>query len=107
MEKGEKEMSLDKFENLRERMDKALIDNLHMLGYSGAEAEKLWKGNLITTMGDISKKNKLRKEPKVEYAWECNECGSQEYTMSVSEDDVHELGCGRCGSSEWHKAKAK
>lgn len=30
------------FENLRERMAKALIDNLHMLGYSGAEAERLW-----------------------------------------------------------------
>ena len=46
-------------------------------------------------------------ERKKQYAWECNECGSQEYTMSVSESDVHDLGCGKCGSSEWHKAEVK
>lgn len=44
---------------------------------------------------------------KVEYAWECNECGSQEYTMSISESDVQELGCGNCGQSEWHKAEVE
>ena len=43
-------------------------------------------------------------KPPVRYSWECNECGSQEYTMSVSEDDVHNLGCGNCGGDEWHKA---
>lgn len=43
-----------------------------------------------------------RKEPA--YAWECNECGSQEYTMAVSEIDVQRLGCGNCGGDEWHKA---
>ena len=43
-------------------------------------------------------------KPIIEYVWECNECGSQEYTMCVSESDVQELGCGGCGSSEWHKA---
>lgn len=37
--------------------------------------------------------------PKV---WECNECGSQEYTTCVSEADVQELGCGNCGGCEWH-----
>ena len=42
-----------------------------------------------------------------EYAWECNECGAQEYKMGVSEDDVHILGCSRCGCNEWHKAEAK
>ena len=42
-----------------------------------------------------------------EYAWECNECGAQEYSMSVSEHNVHELGCGKCGSSEWHKAEVR
>lgn len=44
---------------------------------------------------------------KTVYLWECNECGSQEYTMSVSEDDVNELGCGNCGACEWHKAEEK
>ena len=39
-----------------------------------------------------------------EFAWECNECGSQEFTMSVLETDVQNLGCGNCGASEWHKA---
>ncbi len=38
------------------------------------------------------------------YVWECNECGSQEYTMTINEDDVHRLNCGSCGSSELHKA---
>ena len=46
-------------------------------------------------------------KPPVEYAWECNECGAQEYTMCVSEDDVHQLGCGNCGGDEWHKAVCK
>ena len=41
------------------------------------------------------------------YSWECNECGAQEYTMAVSEADVHRLACGRCGSDEWHKEKTR
>lgn len=44
-------------------------------------------------------------QQKKEYAWECNECGSQEYIMSVSEYDVNNLGCGKCGGGEWHKAE--
>lgn len=36
--------------------------------------------------------------------WECNECGSQEYTMGVSETDVQNLSCGSCGACEWHVA---
>ena len=51
-------------------------------------------------------KQSVVENPK-QYCWECNECGSQEYTMAVSETDVHELGCGGCGSSEWHKAEAR
>src|SRR6185437_1174125 len=42
-----------------------------------------------------------QKEP--EYAWECNECGSAEYSMSISEDDLENLACGRCGANEFHK----
>lgn len=41
------------------------------------------------------------------YLWECNQCGSQEYTMCVSEVDVQELGCGACGGDEWHKAEER
>jgi hypothetical protein len=37
--------------------------------------------------------------------WECNDCGSQEYTSNVSFDDVHKLNCSQCGSSEWHQAQ--
>lgn len=48
-----------------------------------------------------------REPVAVNYAWECNECGSQEYTMSVSIDDVQNLGCSNCGGSEWHKAIAE
>jgi ribosomal protein S27AE len=37
-------------------------------------------------------------------AWECNECGSQEYTGAVSEEDIEDerLACGNCGSVEFH-----
>jgi hypothetical protein len=49
-----------------------------------------------------------RKKPKIENpCWECNECGSQEYTKSVSEIDVQKLGCGKCGGIEWHRAESK
>lgn len=44
---------------------------------------------------------------KPKFLWECNKCGSQEYTMSVSCDDVQDLGCGNCGGNEWHKAEEK
>lgn len=37
-----------------------------------------------------------------ELTWTCNECGSQEYTMAVSESDINELSCGNCGCEEWH-----
>jgi len=49
----------------------------------------------------------MQNKDKVEFCWECNECGSQEYTMAVSEDDVSQLGCGSCGANEFHKAEAK
>lgn len=51
-------------------------------------------------------KKQVAEVPK-QYCWECNECGSQEYTMAVSETDVQELGCGGCGSDEWHKAEPR
>lgn len=44
-----------------------------------------------------------------EYAWECNECGAQEYTMSVGQDviDCGGLACGSCGCDEFHKAEVR
>ena len=39
--------------------------------------------------------------------WECNECGAQEYSGNLSDADVHKLGCGNCGSSEFHLADGK
>jgi hypothetical protein len=51
-------------------------------------------------------RERVNPKTKQEYAWECNECGAQEYTMCVSEDDVNRLGCGNCGGDEWHKAAA-
>lgn len=42
-----------------------------------------------------------------ELCWECNECGAQEYTMALSENDVHALNCGCCGGDEWHKAVSR
>ena len=48
-----------------------------------------------------------REDKPVQYAWECNQCGAQEYSMSVSADDVQNLGCGKCGGDEWHKEVAQ
>jgi hypothetical protein len=45
--------------------------------------------------------------PVKSYLWTCVECGSQEYTMAVSEYDVQNLGCGNCGSCEWTKEISK
>lgn len=56
-------------------------------------------------MNQKTTNRKTAKEQEIVYVWECNECGSQEYTMSVSEDDVNNLGCGDCGANEWHKAE--
>ena len=42
-----------------------------------------------------------------DWRWVCNECGSPEYTSSVSEDDIQQLGCGNCGGCEWHKETTK
>ncbi len=34
--------------------------------------------------------------------WVCNECGSHEYSSSISEEDLTWLSCGNCGSDEFH-----
>lgn len=48
-------------------------------------------------------------EPQKEYAWECNECGAQEYTMSVGQSIIESgaLACGSCGCDEFHKAEVR
>jgi hypothetical protein len=39
-----------------------------------------------------------------DFAWVCNECGSHEYTSSVSEADLAQFcSCGACGCDEFHK----
>ena len=40
--------------------------------------------------------------PVVDVGWVCNSCNSLEYTLSVSEDDIQQLGCGNCGGDEFH-----
>lgn len=40
--------------------------------------------------------------PAVAIGWVCNNCNSLEYTLSVSEDDIQQLGCGNCGGHEFH-----
>jgi DNA-directed RNA polymerase subunit RPC12/RpoP len=38
------------------------------------------------------------------WSWVCNECGSHEFTSSISESDIEEyLACSGCGSAEFHK----
>ena len=53
---------------------------------------------------ELARRELIEQGRKQSYSWECNQCGSQEYSMCVSEDDVNNLGCGRCGGDEWHKA---
>ena len=36
-------------------------------------------------------------------AWQCNECGSDEFTGAVSEQDLKDLTCTACGANEFHK----
>jgi len=38
-----------------------------------------------------------------ETVWVCNECNSQEYTDSISEEDLKKLQCSSCGCEEFHK----
>lgn len=40
----------------------------------------------------------------MEGVWVCNECGSEEFTGSVSEDDFEDesMPCSSCGSREFH-----
>jgi Zn finger protein HypA/HybF involved in hydrogenase expression len=40
------------------------------------------------------------------WSWQCNECGSNEFTSSVSEDDLEYLSCTGCGGTEFHKESA-
>lgn len=37
------------------------------------------------------------------WVWECNECGSQEYSSSLQEADLEYLSCSKCGGNEFHK----
>ena len=45
---------------------------------------------------------KLFCQPAVTVGWVCNSCNSLEYTLSVSEDDIQQLGCVNCGGDEFH-----
>lgn len=36
-------------------------------------------------------------------SWECNECGAQEFTGSLSETDLQYLACTSCGGNEFHE----
>ena len=45
-------------------------------------------------------------EPQ-EMAWECNQCGAQEWSANISETDIQELGCASCGGDEWHLTEAR
>lgn len=39
------------------------------------------------------------------WSWQCNECGSDEFSASVSEDDLESLSCTGCGGHEFHKVE--
>jgi hypothetical protein len=41
-----------------------------------------------------------------DWSWQCNLCGSDEFTSAVSEDDLADdkMSCAGCGGTEFHKA---
>jgi len=77
-------------------------DKQRVVGFNGLTKEET--DNSMSVRGLSAA---ITKEASKEYAWECNQCGAQEYTMCVSETDVHELGCGSCGGDEWHKEETR
>ena len=38
-----------------------------------------------------------------DFFWECNECGSAEFTSAMSQRDVDCMACTNCGGDEFHK----
>jgi ribosomal protein S27AE len=63
------------------------------------EAKQAKKGKVRA-----SGSKKVSEPEKRDFVWECNECGSQEYTSAVSEEDVNtRLACGSCGGDEFHR----
>lgn len=46
---------------------------------------------------------------KKEEGWACNQCGSLEFSGSISEDafDDDRMACGRCGGTEFHWEEGK
>ena len=51
----------------------------------------------------VPKLNKVSVADSREYAWQCNECGSNELSSTVGEDQLQYFACGRCGCNEFHK----
>ena len=43
--------------------------------------------------------------PTYDFCWECNECGSQEFTSAFPEKliDAEAVSCTNCGGTEFHK----
>ena len=58
----------------------------------------------MSSKGILDDSPALKGNAPVELCWECNECGSQEFTLGISEYDLEKLGCTGCGSNEFHKA---
>lgn len=42
-------------------------------------------------------------KPKFPSPWICNQCNSEEYSASVSEEDIQNLACSTCGGVEFHR----
>jgi len=63
-------------------------------------------GETLSALCDMALRAAKQKHP-VDYSWVCNECGSYEFTMAVSEDDLSALACSGCGCDEFHKEEFK
>jgi len=51
----------------------------------------------------ILEKALAQPEQEPNWAWTCNECGAQEFTLALCKADLDYLACSGCGSNEFHK----
>lgn len=86
-------------------------DKVTLVLSSSKNFNGVYLGRLVVTKQEILWCFYKRNEPVGEravstssrpLAWECNGCGLQEYSESVSFEDVHKLACSHCGDDEWH-----
>ena len=60
---------------------------------------------IYKSKGSAGSPQRFEAQPEQEpnWAWICNECGAQEFTLALCKADLDYLACSGCGSNEFHK----